>query len=134
MAGLICHKADQPTRLVFRMLVYRGRKGEKKGFRERDFASLLDAAHQQLGGNIVLVWDNYSHHVDAAIRDLIGKTAVADGLPLPDLKTDAVASSFPSAVRSTIPRDALACKTTSGGRRPRGGNTESQNLDDVTRP
>lgn len=32
-----------------------------------------DAAHQQLGGNIVLVWDNYSHHVDAAMRELIGK-------------------------------------------------------------
>jgi hypothetical protein len=34
---------------------------------------LLDSAHQQLGGNIVLVWDNYSHHVDAAMRELIGK-------------------------------------------------------------
>lgn len=34
---------------------------------------MLDAAHQQLGGNIVLVWDNYSHHVDAALRELIGK-------------------------------------------------------------
>lgn len=73
LAGLVCQKADQRTRLVFRTLVHHGRKGEKKGFREKDFASLLDGAHQQLGGNIVLVWDNYSHHVDAAMRELIGK-------------------------------------------------------------
>lgn len=37
----------------------------RRGFREREFASLLDATHQQLGGNSVLVWDNYSHHADA---------------------------------------------------------------------
>jgi len=73
MAGLVCRKAGQRIRLVFRMLVHHGRKGEKKGFRERDFASLLDAAHQRLGGNIVLVWDNYSHHVDAAMHEPIGK-------------------------------------------------------------
>ncbi|WP_406446908.1 transposase [Streptomyces sp. NBC_01613] len=48
-------------------------KGKRPGFRERDFAALWDAAHQQLGDNIVLVWDNYSHHVDAAMRELIGK-------------------------------------------------------------
>ncbi|MEU1276740.1 transposase [Streptomyces sp. NPDC005799] len=73
LAGLVCHKVGRRTRLDFRMMVHRGRKGEKKGFREKDFASLLDDAHQQLGGNIVLVWDNYSHHVDAAMRELIGK-------------------------------------------------------------
>lgn len=53
------------------MLVHHGRKQEQKGFRERDFARLLDAAHQQLGGNVVLVWDNYTHHIDAAMRALI---------------------------------------------------------------
>ncbi|MFE2024455.1 transposase [Streptomyces hygroscopicus] len=53
------------------MLVHRGRKGERKGFREKDFARLLDAVHQQLGGPVVLVWDNYTHHVDAAMCELI---------------------------------------------------------------
>ncbi|AZQ40017.1 hypothetical protein EJ357_47010 [Streptomyces cyaneochromogenes] len=72
MAGLVCRKAGQRTRLVFRMLVHHGRKGEKKGFRERDFASLLDSAHQQLGGNIVPVWDNYSHHVDVQGNSRLG--------------------------------------------------------------
>jgi putative transposase len=30
----------------------------RKGFTETDYASLLDAAHHQLGGPIALVWDN----------------------------------------------------------------------------
>ncbi|MFF4731747.1 transposase [Streptomyces mirabilis] len=45
LAGLVCRKAGRRTRLVFRMLVHHGCKGEKKSLRERDFASLLDAAH-----------------------------------------------------------------------------------------
>jgi transposase len=56
------------------MLVrHSGRRGEKKGFRERDFAALLDAAHQQLGGKIVLVWDNSTQHIDARMRELLTK-------------------------------------------------------------
>jgi putative transposase len=46
-------------------------KGREEGFREKDFAALLDATHQQLGGPVVRVWDNYTHHVDAAMRELI---------------------------------------------------------------
>lgn len=75
LAGLVCRKAGRRTRLIFRMLVHHGRKGEKKGFREKDFASLLDAAHQQLGGITVLVWDNYSRHVDATIARADRKAA-----------------------------------------------------------
>ncbi|MFE6692191.1 transposase [Streptomyces sp. NPDC057743] len=71
LAGLVCRRPGHRTRLVFRMLVHHGRKGERKGFRERDFACLLDAVYQQLGGPVVLVWDNYTHHVDAATRELI---------------------------------------------------------------
>jgi putative transposase len=75
MAGLVCCRPGLRTRLMFRMMVHRGRNGEKKGFREKDFAALLDAAHQQLGGNIVLLWDNYTHHKDAAMRELIATRA-----------------------------------------------------------
>jgi putative transposase len=31
----------------------------------------LDAAHQQLGGPIVVFWDNLNTHVSAAMRELI---------------------------------------------------------------
>jgi len=55
VAGMVCVKPGERTRLIYRMLVHHsGRRGEKKGFREQDFAELLDAAHQQLGGKIVL--------------------------------------------------------------------------------
>jgi hypothetical protein len=55
IAGLICVKPGERTRLVYRTITHHGRKNEKKGFRETDYAALLDAAHQQLGGPIVLV-------------------------------------------------------------------------------
>lgn len=34
-------------------------------------AGRLDAVHQQFGGPVVLLWDNYTHDVDAAMRELI---------------------------------------------------------------
>ena len=71
VAGLICTKPGLRTRLIYRMLVHHGRKGEKKGFRETDLAWLLDDAHQQLRSAIVLVWDTSTQHVDAAMRALI---------------------------------------------------------------
>ncbi|MGO9144197.1 MAG: transposase [Streptosporangiaceae bacterium] len=42
-----------------------------EGFTEAGYARLLDAAHQQLGGPLVLVWDNLNSHVSAAMTDLI---------------------------------------------------------------
>ncbi|MDF3294325.1 hypothetical protein P3G67_35045 [Streptomyces sp. RB6PN23] len=57
LAGVVCRRRGHRTRLIFRTLVHHGRKGERKGFREKDFAALLGAVHQQLGGPIVLVWD-----------------------------------------------------------------------------
>jgi putative transposase len=71
IAGMVCYKPGHRSRLIYRMMTHRGRKGEPKGFRENDFAALLDAAHQQLGGPIVLVWDNLHGHRSAAMRALI---------------------------------------------------------------
>ncbi|MGI5246049.1 transposase [Dactylosporangium sp. CA-139066] len=71
IAGLVAYKPGHRSRLIYRMMIHRGRKGEPKGFRERDFAALLDAAHQQLGGPIVLVWDNLHGHRSTTMRALI---------------------------------------------------------------
>lgn len=71
IAGLTCYQPGRRSRLIYRTMVHKGRKGEKKGFREADFAALLDAAHQQLGGPIVLVWDNLGGHISTAMRTLI---------------------------------------------------------------
>jgi hypothetical protein len=71
IAGMVCYRPGKRSRLIYRMIVHKGRKNEKKGFREPDFAALLDAAHQQLVGPIVLVWDNLNGHVSTAMRALI---------------------------------------------------------------
>jgi hypothetical protein len=57
IARLIATKPGHGCRLVYRTRRYRGRKGEQKGFVEADYAALFDAAHQQLGGPLVVVWD-----------------------------------------------------------------------------
>ncbi len=70
LAALIAVMPGQRSRLVFR--VHRPRRGDKrKGLTETDYARLPDAAHQQLGGPLVLVWDNLGTHVSRAMRDLV---------------------------------------------------------------
>ncbi|MCX5051048.1 transposase [Streptomyces sp. NBC_00474] len=72
MAALICTKADQRSRLIYRIHLDRGpAKGRRKGFTETEYARLLDGAHQQLGGPIVLVWDNLNTHVSRTMQQLI---------------------------------------------------------------
>jgi hypothetical protein len=75
MAGLVCIKPGRDTRLIYRTIVHHGRKGEPKGFAEADYVALLDAAHQRLGGSIVLVWDNLNAHVSARMRCYIAGRA-----------------------------------------------------------
>ena len=70
MAGMICVRPGRETRLIYRTQTYRGRTGEKKGFRAREFAELITSAHQQLGGApLILVWDNASTHHAKALRE-----------------------------------------------------------------
>jgi putative transposase len=57
--------------LIYRTRVHRGRKGERRSFAEAGYAGLLDAAHQQLGGPILVIWDNLNTHRSAAMRELI---------------------------------------------------------------
>jgi putative transposase len=72
MAGMIAVRPGFGTRLIYRTIVHHGRRGEKKGFRERDLAGMIDAAHQQLGrAPIVLVWDNDTAHRDTEMKKLI---------------------------------------------------------------
>ena len=71
LAALIAVKAGQRPRLVYRVHQGRRRGDERKGFTETDYARLLDAAHQQLSGPLVLVWDNLSTHVSRAMSELV---------------------------------------------------------------
>jgi putative transposase len=74
IAGLVCFQPGRracPPRLIYRTREHRRRKGERRSLSERDYADLLDAAHQQLGGPIMLVWDNLNTHISYAMRDYI---------------------------------------------------------------
>ncbi|RST22378.1 DDE endonuclease [Streptomyces sp. WAC04770] len=53
----------------------RGRKDEPKGFGWRDFRDLIVRARIQLGGPIVLVWDNVRLHLTAGMREFIDANA-----------------------------------------------------------
>jgi len=73
LAALIAVRAGQRPRLIYR--VHRGRRSrddQRKGFTEADYARLPDAAHQQLGGPLVVVWDGLNTHVSHAMADLAG--------------------------------------------------------------
>jgi hypothetical protein len=70
LAALIAVRPGCRPRLIYR--ARRGRRGDKrKGFTEMEYARLLDAAHQQLGGPVVLVWDGLNTHTSRAMRELI---------------------------------------------------------------
>jgi DDE superfamily endonuclease len=72
LAALIAIKPGQRPRLIYRVHKNRRRgKDQRKGFTETGYARLLDAAHQQLGGPIVVVWDNLNSHVSAAMTGLV---------------------------------------------------------------
>jgi putative transposase len=69
LAALICAKPGCRPRLIYR--THLGGHSARKGFTEADYARLLDAAHHQLGGPIVLVWDNLNTHTSRAMGELI---------------------------------------------------------------
>jgi putative transposase len=70
LAALIAVRPGCGPRLIFR--THRARRGDKrKGFTEHEYARLLDDAHQQLGGPVVLVWDNLNTHTSGAMAGLI---------------------------------------------------------------
>lgn len=41
------------------------------GFADTGYARLLDAAHQQLGGPVVLVWNNRNTHVSRSMCERV---------------------------------------------------------------
>ena len=72
LAALIAIKPGQHPRLIYRVHKKpRRTKDKRKGFTESGFAQLLDAAHQQLAGPLVVVWDNLSTHISAKMTELI---------------------------------------------------------------
>lgn len=75
MAGMTCYKPGERSRLIYAVREYRGRKDEPKGFGWRDLRDLIVRAGTQLGGPVVLVWDNVRLHLAVGMREFIEANA-----------------------------------------------------------
>ncbi|MBB5956899.1 putative transposase [Saccharothrix tamanrassetensis] len=73
LAGLLCTRPGERTRLFLRMLVHHRhrRPPVPRSLSEPDYIALLDTAHRRLGAPIVLVWDNLGGHTSARMRALV---------------------------------------------------------------
>ncbi|MEU3189791.1 transposase [Streptomyces sp. NPDC006992] len=103
MAGMTCYKSGERSRLIYAVREYNGRKDQPKGFGWRDFRDLILRARSQLGGPIVLVWDNIRIHLTAPLREFI--EANADWLTVFQLPTYAPDLNPQEGVWSMVKRD-----------------------------
>src|SRR4051812_10908780 len=73
--ALLATKPGSRPRLIYRTHPGRRRRpGGRKGLTEADYARLLDAAHRQLGGPIVLIWDK------CAVRRFVASSTQSGGI------------------------------------------------------
>jgi transposase len=87
LAALIAVRPGCRPRLIYR--AHRARRGDKrKGFTETDYARPLDAAHQQLHGPVVLVWDGLNTRTSRAMRELIAARTWLTACQLPAYAPD----------------------------------------------
>ncbi len=63
VAGLVCLRPGARGHLFYRVRVHRGRKGERRSMSEDDYASLIAAAHSQLHGPVILIWDYAARNI-----------------------------------------------------------------------
>ncbi len=103
MAGMTCYKSGERSRLIYTVREYTGRKNQPKGFGWRDFRDLLVRARIQLGGPIVLVWDNVRIHLTADMREFVD--ANSDWLTVFQLPTYAPDLNPQEGVWSLVKRD-----------------------------
>ncbi|WP_433916361.1 IS630 family transposase [Streptomyces sp. NBC_01744] len=68
VAALCCYKPGEKSRLVHRPRNHLLLKGARKSFSWQDYRDLLVRAHIQLGGPIVVVWDNLNTHLAAGLK------------------------------------------------------------------
>ncbi|WP_420082048.1 IS630 family transposase (plasmid) [Streptomyces sp. JL4002] len=68
VAALCCYKPGEKSRLIHRPRTHLLLKGARKSFSWKDYRDLLVRAHIQLGGPIVVVWDNLNTHLAAGLK------------------------------------------------------------------
>ncbi|MEU9979596.1 IS630 family transposase [Streptomyces sp. NPDC051014] len=87
VAVLACYKTGEPSRLICRPCPD-ARPDKRKSFSWKDYRDLIQTAHQQLGGPIVLVWDNLNTHLTAGMRRYIAERDWLTVFQLPPYATD----------------------------------------------
>ena len=71
IAGVACYRPGDRPHLFYKLLVYRRRKGEAKGFTWADYRDLIIAAHHNVSAPLVWVWDNLNVHLAPELADFI---------------------------------------------------------------
>ncbi|MFE0930606.1 transposase [Streptomyces mutabilis] len=69
MAALVCFKAGERSRLIYRPRVQGHHRGAHRGFTWQDYRDLLVRAHLQLGRPVVVIWDNLNVHRCSRLRE-----------------------------------------------------------------
>ncbi|WP_406324278.1 transposase [Streptomyces sp. NBC_01637] len=68
VAALCCYRPGEASRLIHRPRNHLLLKGARKSFSWQDYRDLLVRAHIQLGGPIVVVWDNLNTHLASGLK------------------------------------------------------------------
>jgi transposase len=72
IAALACYRHGRRSRLIYRPRRHLDhQRGGRRSFTWADYRDLLTAAHQQLSGPLVLLWDDLNVHQDARLRAFI---------------------------------------------------------------
>uniref|UniRef100_UPI0039083EDD transposase n=1 Tax=Streptomyces bacillaris TaxID=68179 RepID=UPI0039083EDD len=103
IAGMTCYKPGERSRLFYAIREYRGRKKRAEGLRLEGLRDLVIRAHTQLGGPIVLVWDNLRMNLVAPLREFF--EANASWLTVFQLPTYAPDLSPQEGICSLVKRD-----------------------------
>ncbi|WP_455681819.1 transposase [Streptomyces violascens] len=69
IAGAACFRSGRRARMLFKLHVYRGRRGEPKSFAWSDYRGFIRMVHGQLGTPMVWIWDNLNVHLQQEIFD-----------------------------------------------------------------
>jgi hypothetical protein len=103
MAGMTCYKPGERSRLIYAIREYRGRSDQPKGFGWKDYRDLVLRARTQLGGPLVVVYDNLRMHLVAPLREFF--EANADWLTVFQLPTYAPDINPQEGIWSLVKRD-----------------------------
>ncbi|MEV0299171.1 transposase [Nocardia sp. NPDC050710] len=68
IAALTCYRPGHRSRLIWRPYRHNRTRSGRKSFAWTDYRDLLIAAHRQLDGPIIVIWDNLNTHLTDGMR------------------------------------------------------------------